>query len=190
MKLSLLPAALATITITGPTESSYWVQFTSNIISWTAAANDPNPVSIIVSNTNDSFLNGDFSIAQFVDINQKSFTVTNVTLRVDDGYTVTFVNPSNASQIYATGPTFSVKPAGTAPAPNATASSNSTSTSSSSAPGSTGSSSSNSSSSGSGSGTGAPSPTNAVKNSGFRPTTGVASAIAAAGVISLVAALL
>ncbi|THH33384.1 hypothetical protein EUX98_g818 [Antrodiella citrinella] len=129
---ALLPTvALATISITGPSETEYWVQFTSNNISWSFAAGDPNPVSIIIQNGNASFLNGAFSIAQNIDVSLESFTVTNVTLNVDDGFQVAFVNPSNQSQIYATSSNFSVKAPGTAPAPpiNATASASSSSSS-------------------------------------------------------------
>ena len=43
---------------------------------------------------------------------EQSFTVTNVTLRVGQGYQVEFVNPLNESQVYATSQTFSVMPGG------------------------------------------------------------------------------
>ena len=42
----------------------------------------------------------------------QSFTVTNVTLRVGQGYQVEFVNPLNESQVYATSQSFSVMPQG------------------------------------------------------------------------------
>ena len=42
----------------------------------------------------------------------QSFTVTNVTLKPGTGYSVEFVNPANPSQVYATGPSFEVKAAG------------------------------------------------------------------------------
>ena len=75
-------------------------------------------------------LNGAFSIKEYVDISlevpypfrevshevftvdPQSFTVTNVTLKTGSGYSVEFVNPANASNVYAIGPKFEVKPAG------------------------------------------------------------------------------
>ncbi|KAI0791070.1 hypothetical protein C8Q75DRAFT_759187 [Abortiporus biennis] len=109
--------AMAAITITGPSETSYWVQNISNVITWTFTQGDPNPISIVITNSNSSLLNGNFSIAEFVDVSTQSFTVTNVTLRVADGYTVNFVNSSNLSDVFATGPSFSVKAGGTPAAP-------------------------------------------------------------------------
>ena len=44
--------------------------------------------------------------------NLKTFTVTNVTLKTGSNYQVEFVNPTNASQIYAMSDTFDVKAAG------------------------------------------------------------------------------
>jgi len=127
---ALLPAtALATISITGPSDTAYWVEFTSNNISWSFTEGDPNPVSIIVTNSNETFLNGEFSIAEFVDLSPKSFTVTNVTLKVADGFQVSFVNPTNHSQVYATSNTFSVKAPGTTPAPQPSSPSSSASSS-------------------------------------------------------------
>ena len=42
----------------------------------------------------------------------QTFTITNVTLKTGSGYSVEFVNPANASDVYAIGPKFEVKPAG------------------------------------------------------------------------------
>ncbi|KZS86754.1 hypothetical protein SISNIDRAFT_420566, partial [Sistotremastrum niveocremeum HHB9708] len=88
------------------------VQNTSNPIQWSSQPGDPSPISIIVTNPDNSILNGPFSIHEFVNITDGSFTVTNVTLRVDKGFFVNFVNPSNASQIYAQSQPFEVKPPG------------------------------------------------------------------------------
>ena len=44
---------------------------TSNNISWSFTSGDPNPVSIIITNGNDTFLNGNFSIAEYVDLSPK-----------------------------------------------------------------------------------------------------------------------
>ncbi|KAI0073205.1 hypothetical protein K474DRAFT_1603737, partial [Panus rudis PR-1116 ss-1] len=109
---AFLFCVVATISITAPSETAYWVQNTSNTINWNYESGDPNPISIIVTNSNNSFLNGAFSIHEFVDLTNGTFTVTNVTLRVADGYTVSFVNPTNASQIYANSSTFSVRAPG------------------------------------------------------------------------------
>lgn len=49
-------------------------------------------------------------IAENVAVSQMSFTVTNVTLRPDAGYVVNFVNPSNATDVYASSSTFTVEP--------------------------------------------------------------------------------
>jgi len=111
--LAAAPSALATITITGPSANTYWVQNTSNNITWEFGQGDPNPISITVTNPNTTFLNGPFSIAEHVDLSNKTFTVTNVTLNVHDGYVINFVNGSNASQIYAQSSAFSVKTPGT-----------------------------------------------------------------------------
>lgn len=81
---------IATITITSPSASSYWfvasivhcvasltslflhfrVQNDSNTIDWTYTAGDPNPVDIVVTNGNNQTLNGDFSIARFVQVSE------------------------------------------------------------------------------------------------------------------------
>ncbi|CAL1698421.1 unnamed protein product [Somion occarium] len=110
--LAFVPAAFAAISITGPSGSAYWVQNTSNVINWTFEQGDPNPASIIVTNSNNTFLNGAFSIAEFLDLSNKTFTVTNVTLRVADGYTVSLVNPQNQSEVFASSSTFSVRAPG------------------------------------------------------------------------------
>ncbi|TFY60190.1 hypothetical protein EVG20_g7511 [Dentipellis fragilis] len=140
--LSLFPAlALATISVTGPSSDLYWVQNASNTISWTFAQGDPNPVDIIVTNAANTTLNGAFSIAQFVNVSDQTFTVTNVTLRPGSNYQVVFVSAGNQSQILANSTNFDVKPPGTAPANNTATSSASSSASgtgsSSSAPHST-----------------------------------------------------
>ncbi|TCD60698.1 hypothetical protein EIP91_009651 [Steccherinum ochraceum] len=172
--------AVAAIDITGPSASSYWVQMTTNNITWNFGSSDPNPVSIIVTNANDTFLNGPFSIAEFVDLSPKSFQVTNVTLKEADGYQVLFVNPTNHSQTYATSNTFGVKAPGTSPAPQA-ASSNTTS---SSASGSTASSTAPSS-------TGSNAPTTAANNSGaVQISAGVFGVVTCAGIAGISALLL
>jgi len=122
--LALLPsAALATITITTPSSTSYWVQNVSNTIAWTYNAGDPTDVDIIITNGNNQTLNGDFSIARFVPVSNETFTVTNVTLLVGTGYQVVFVNPINPDQVYANSSDFEVKASGTSPAPSSTPSS-------------------------------------------------------------------
>ncbi|KAI0067530.1 hypothetical protein BV25DRAFT_1819860 [Artomyces pyxidatus] len=129
--LSLIPAlACAAISITGPSPSAYWVQNTSNTIDWSFSAGDPNPVTVIVTNAENATLNGDFFIAQFVNVSQQSFTVTNVTLRPGSDYQVVFVNPANESQVYANSSNFDVKPPGTALAPSSNSSGTSSSSSS------------------------------------------------------------
>ncbi|KAH9056610.1 hypothetical protein EDB87DRAFT_1833641 [Lactarius vividus] len=137
--LVLLPsAAFATISISGPSASQYWVQNTSNTIQWTYNTGDPNPVDIIITNQNNQTLNGDFSIARFVPVSQESFTVTNVTLRPGTGYQVVFVNPVNTTDVYANSSNFEVKASGTPPAPSSTSgSSNPSSGSSASSSGTT-----------------------------------------------------
>ncbi|KAH8117357.1 hypothetical protein DFH11DRAFT_1724388 [Phellopilus nigrolimitatus] len=133
--LAAASSALA-ITINNPSPSGFWVQNTSNTISWSFSSSDPNPVDITVTNTNSSFLNGVFSIAQFVDLSNGSFTVTNVTLVVASGYVVNFVNTTNASQIFASSQAFDVKPSGTTPASISSASASSTGASASGSSGS------------------------------------------------------
>ncbi|OCH90149.1 hypothetical protein OBBRIDRAFT_731355, partial [Obba rivulosa] len=105
---------LVALSISGPSASSFWVQFSSNTITWSSNSSDPAQVDIFVTNTNTSILNGAFSIANNVPVTSESFTVTNVTLRVGDGYSVVFVSPSNNSQVLATSGTFSVMPNGSA----------------------------------------------------------------------------
>ncbi|KAF9497445.1 hypothetical protein BDN71DRAFT_1467174 [Pleurotus eryngii] len=108
-------SALA-ITITSPSQSAYWVQNTSNVIAWTFNSGDTNPIDITVTNSNNSFLNGIFSIARGVDLTNGSFTVTNVTLVAASGYVVNFVNGTNQSQIFASSGEFDVRTSGTNPA--------------------------------------------------------------------------
>lgn len=144
--VTLLAAATSAlgITITGPSPSLFWVQFTSNNITWQFSSGDPSPVDIFIVNSNNTALNGPFAIARGVETNNGSFTVTNVTLLVDGGYTVNFVSPSNSSQILASSQPFSVDAAGTPPAtvsssaPAATATSPSNSSSNGTTPGSSG----------------------------------------------------
>ncbi|TFY80222.1 hypothetical protein EWM64_g3790 [Hericium alpestre] len=112
---------IADIHITGPSSNAYWVQNISNTISWTYSPGDPSPVDIIVTNTENTTLNGEFSIAQFVN----TFTVTNVTLRPGSNYQVVFASTNNHSQIFANSTNFDVKPPGTSPAPTSTTSSGS-----------------------------------------------------------------
>lgn len=144
--LSLLPVYAAAISITGPSSSDYWVADTSNNITWTFQANDPNPVSIIVTNTDNTTLNGDFSIAEFVNVSTMSFTVTNVTLLPGSNYQVVFVNATNTTQVFANSTNFEVKPNGTAPAVVSSSASASGSSSSATGSGSSGSASSTSTS--------------------------------------------
>jgi hypothetical protein len=82
----------------------------------------------VILNTNETFLNGEFSIDEYVNLSLeviasifsngqalsgfKAFTITNVTLKDGSGYKVEFVNPANHSDVYATSNTFEVKPAG------------------------------------------------------------------------------
>ncbi|THG96791.1 hypothetical protein EW026_g5096, partial [Hermanssonia centrifuga] len=61
--LALLPAALATISIIGPSASSYWVEFSNNTITWTFNAGGPTPVDIVVINPDSATLNGAFFAA-------------------------------------------------------------------------------------------------------------------------------
>ncbi|EIW56411.1 uncharacterized protein TRAVEDRAFT_150944 [Trametes versicolor FP-101664 SS1] len=119
-----LPIAVASaLDITGPSESAFWVQNTSNTITWTFSQNDPNPIDIIVVNGNNQTLNGPFAIVSSANVSAESFTITNVTLVPGDGYQVQFVNTTNLTQVFASSPTFTVKPPGSAPAPTSSASS-------------------------------------------------------------------
>ncbi|KAI0673193.1 hypothetical protein C8Q78DRAFT_1077472 [Trametes maxima] len=120
--LALPIAAVSALDILGPSESAFWVQNTSNTITWTFNQGDPSPININVVNANNATLNGVFSIASFVNVSTQTFTVTNVTLRPGDNYQVQFVNTSNITQVFASSPDFTVKPPGTAPAPTVSAS--------------------------------------------------------------------
>lgn len=115
--LAGLVASASAFTINSPSASSYWVQFTSNSIAWTTGGNDPPTVTLQIVNSNASLLNGAFSIAEYVPASKQSYTVTNVTLVVADGYMVQMVNPANGTDVYAHSAPFSVKPNGTALAP-------------------------------------------------------------------------
>jgi len=123
LAFALLPSiVLATISISAPSTSNYWVQgAANNLIQWTSSGENATLADVIITNKNISILNGDFSIAVNVQISQSPFTVTNVTLLVADGYTLSFVSASNTSQILAQSSTFEVKPPGTSPAPTTTA---------------------------------------------------------------------
>jgi len=115
----------AAISITDPSATEYWVQFTTNTISWQFTQGDPSSVDIIINNVNNVTLNGNFSIARAVPVSQESFTVTNVTLLVGTGYQVVFVDPTTDSQVLARSASFEVKAPGTSPAPTATPSNSS-----------------------------------------------------------------
>ncbi|KAF8590007.1 hypothetical protein K439DRAFT_1628225 [Ramaria rubella] len=134
--LAVVPSALATITIIGPSPNVFWVQNTSNTITWEFTQGDPNPITITITNPNSTFLNGAFTIADGVDLSNKTFTVTNVTLNVHPGYVVNFVNGSNITQIFASSQPFEVMAAGTPPASQPTASGSSPSATSTSPAGS------------------------------------------------------
>lgn len=118
-------ASAAAITINTPSTSSYWVQFTQNNITWSFNSGDPTPIDIQISNPSNltGLENANFSIARFVDVSTKTFTVTNVTLVVASGYVVNFVNSSNPNQTFASSAPFQVMPPGTAPAPTSSSSS-------------------------------------------------------------------
>lgn len=113
---SVIPSVLGNITIAGPSDKAYWVQFTENNITWSYKQGDPSPISIFISNAEQNLLNGEFSIAEYLDSSIQQFTVTNVTLVQGSGFVVNFVNPKNFSEIYASSKPFEVKPEGTAPA--------------------------------------------------------------------------
>jgi hypothetical protein len=131
LAFALLPSVVfATITINSPSASAYWVQNTSNLISWTYTQGDPSSVDVIVTNDNNQTLNGAFSIARGVPVSQESFTVTDVTLRQGTGYRVSFVDPTNATQVLAQSADFEVKAPGTSPAPTTAATPTSGSTNS------------------------------------------------------------
>ncbi|KAI0772356.1 hypothetical protein BD413DRAFT_40650 [Trametes elegans] len=180
LALLALPIAVSNaLQILGPSESAFWVQNTSNTITWTFNQGDPSPININVVNGNNATLNGIFSIASFVNVSQETFTVTNVTLLAGDGYQVQFVNTSNITQVYASSANFSVKPAGTTPAPTVSATSSGASSTATSPSGSSSSSGSSPSSTG-----GANSAVSLTSNQG------VMGVIAACGIASLSALLL
>lgn len=82
-------------------------------------------MDIVVVNSNNQTLNGNFSIARSVPVSQESFTVTEVTLRVGTGYRVLFLDTTE-TQLIAQSSDFEVKAPGTSPAPTATPSSTTT----------------------------------------------------------------
>ncbi|KZT64207.1 hypothetical protein DAEQUDRAFT_718421 [Daedalea quercina L-15889] len=176
--LAALPAARAAISIIQPSASEYWVQYETNTITWNYNAGDPSLIDIIVSNIDNTTLNGNFSIAQYVNVSAETFTVTNVTLVVGSNYQVSFLDPANASIIYATSGTFSVD------APGSDASSSSASGSA-SASGASGTSPSSSGSGASSSNTSSSAPKQLGMSAG-----GIMGVIAACGVASLSALLL
>ncbi|KZV77763.1 hypothetical protein PENSPDRAFT_645366 [Peniophora sp. CONT] len=137
--LALLPATALALSITGPSDSAYWVANTSKTISWTTSSGDPAQVDVVLTNPNNQTLNGDFFVARFLNTSAESFTITNVTIRAGDDYQVVFVNPANASQVYANSSDFSVKPAGTPAAATSSAASSSASSTASASGSSTGS---------------------------------------------------
>ncbi|KAH9922203.1 uncharacterized protein B0H18DRAFT_879565, partial [Fomitopsis serialis] len=169
------------ITILAPSDSEYWVQNQTNTITWDYTPGDPNPIDIVVSNTQNTTLNGNFSIAQYVNLTTQ-VSPTNVTLVTGGNYQVSFVDPANASVVYATSGTFSVDAPGTSAAPSVSPSSVSSSASGSAAS-STSPSSSGSSASTSNSASAAPAQLGMSAG-------GVMGVIAACGVASLSALLL
>ncbi|GJE89032.1 GPI anchored serine-threonine rich family protein [Phanerochaete sordida] len=184
--LAALPTALGTIVISDPSPTSFWVQNTSNVITWSFSAGDPSPVNIVVVNSDNATLNGPFSIMNEVDLSNSSFTVTNVTLIVGGNYQVEFVSPLNVSQVLAQSQTFSVMPPGTAPAP--TSSTTPSPTSNTTAPSGTSSGASSSTSgtsSASGSGSPSPSTTNGARALGVSSVFGVLAACGAAALAVL-----
>ncbi|KAL7278755.1 hypothetical protein PYCCODRAFT_1426324 [Trametes coccinea BRFM310] len=180
--LALPIAVTNALQILSPSASSYWVQNTSNTITWQFSDGDPNPISINVVNANNATLNGVFTIANFVNVSTQTFTVTNVTLRPGDNYQVQFVNTSNITQVFAHSDDFTVKPPGTAPASIVSASSTATSS---------GASASSTSPSGTSS-TASASATGGARNGAVSMTSsqGVFGIIAACGAVSLSALLL
>ena len=110
--LTFVASAVA-LQINGPSANAYWVQNVSNTITWTHDSNDANPIDIIITNKNETMLNGAFSIERNVDLSNGTFTVSNVTLLSGSGYTVHFVNGTNPSQIYGSSAEFEVRPPGT-----------------------------------------------------------------------------
>ncbi|KAF8825626.1 mitochondrial developmentally regulated MAPK-interacting protein [Lentinula edodes] len=175
--VALFPAyVLATISITAPSSSEFWVFNTSNPINWTSTGGDPTSFNIDIINLDNTTLNGAFSIASGV-ANNLSFEVTNVTLVPGDNYICQFVNSSNITQVFVNSSTFSVKPAGTTPAPPVSSSAASSSGSSGSA-----------SSGASGSSTASGSATSASSTSnGASSLLTTKSAVVAAGAMAFVA---
>ncbi|KAL1943305.1 hypothetical protein VTO73DRAFT_4380 [Trametes versicolor] len=123
MRFSLIaiaiPIAMASaLEITAPSESVFWVQDTSNTITWTFNEGDPSPLTIVLRNADPRILNGvGLAIASSVDTSAESFTVANVTLPAASGYTVEFDDPLNNSKIFASSAPFMIKPPGSAPPP-------------------------------------------------------------------------
>jgi len=109
--VALVPSVLA-VQITSPNSEAYWVYGVSNTISWTYSAGAPTTISIFITNPDSSALNGPFAVAENVPIAQQSVTVTQVTLRPDDGYIVNFVDATNTTDIFAQSSGFTVKPQG------------------------------------------------------------------------------
>jgi len=112
--IALIPSALA-LAVTSPNSNAYWVYGISNTISWTYTSGDPTTISIFITNPDSDALNGPFAVAENVPISQQSVTVTQVTLRPDDGYIVNFVDAKNDTAIFAQSTGFTVKPQGSLP---------------------------------------------------------------------------
>ncbi|KAA1128685.1 hypothetical protein PGTUg99_024772 [Puccinia graminis f. sp. tritici] len=87
--LVALSSGVTALSITSPSGSSYWVQFSTNTIAWSLSSGDPTSVSIQIINPTSKQFNGPFSIAEYVPAAKKSYDVTNVQLTIADGYEVT-----------------------------------------------------------------------------------------------------
>jgi len=110
------PLLVSGLNIVAPDVNVYWVQGDTNTIVWNYGVNDPSPITIFITNPDDKTLHGPFGIAEFVPVQQQTVKVTDVTLKVGNGYIVNFVDPKNATNVYATSAPFEVKPHGTTPA--------------------------------------------------------------------------
>ncbi|EIW56420.1 uncharacterized protein TRAVEDRAFT_49246 [Trametes versicolor FP-101664 SS1] len=116
--IALSIAVTSALEITAPSQSVFWVQDTSNTITWTFNEGDPSPLTIILENTDPQILNGvGLALTSSVDTSAESFTVANVTFPAVNGYTVEFVDPVNNNVVFASSAVFMIKPAGSAPPP-------------------------------------------------------------------------
>ncbi|KAH9914060.1 uncharacterized protein BXZ73DRAFT_55186 [Epithele typhae] len=188
MRSFALAALVAPIAVTqaldivGPSQSAFWVFNTSNSISWSFAAGDPSPINIVIVNSDNATLNGPFSIATGVNVNETAHVAifsTNVTLRPGDNYQVQFVNTTNQTDVFASSTAFTMKPNGSEPAAPVSVSSAASSTA-------TSPSGSRTSSSSSATATGAASNTGGALSS----NQGVLGVLAACGLVSLSALIL